>query len=30
VPVDDATDVLSKGDKIWAKVIGTVSKLIFM
>ncbi|XP_060837879.1 zinc finger CCHC domain-containing protein 17-like [Rhopalosiphum padi] len=23
VPVDDATDVLSKGDKIWAKVIGT-------
>ncbi|XP_001946838.1 nucleolar protein of 40 kDa [Acyrthosiphon pisum] len=22
VPVDDATDVLSKGDKIWAKVIG--------
>jgi len=25
VPVDDATDVLSKGDKIWAKVIGTVS-----
>lgn len=25
VPVDDATDVLSKGDKIWAKVIGNVS-----
>ncbi|XP_050422401.1 zinc finger CCHC domain-containing protein 17-like [Adelges cooleyi] len=22
-PVDDATDVLSKGDKVWAKVIGT-------
>lgn len=26
VPVDDATEVLAKGDKIWAKVIGTVSK----
>lgn len=28
VPVDDATEVLSKGDKVWAKVIGTVSLLI--
>jgi len=26
VPVDDATEVLSTGDRVWAKVIGIVSQ----